>query len=118
MRDLLFQRLSSAVCGVVLLLALIVGDAARVDGQSLRTANSEEFVTVEVMRYRGSGKIRCMWHAGMPGPNGWITVTADTLTALYRGVNGASDVYRLEAIGNVVIASDKQTDMASGRFMI
>ena len=112
MRNLLFQRFSSAVCGVVLLLALIIGDAARVDGQSLRTANSEEApVTVEAddgiewiredQMYVARGNARA--------ERGGITVTADTLTALYRGVNGASDVYRLEAIGNVVIASDKQT---------
>ncbi|WP_420403359.1 LptA/OstA family protein [Nisaea sp.] len=40
---------------------------------------------------------------------GGVTVRADTLTALYRDANGATDIYRLEAIGNVVISSDKQT---------
>jgi len=40
---------------------------------------------------------------------GGVTVRADTLTALYRDANGATDIYRLEAIGHVVISSDKQT---------
>ncbi|UUX51758.1 hypothetical protein NUH88_08655 [Nisaea acidiphila] len=39
---------------------------------------------------------------------GGVTVEADTLTALYREQNGATDIYRLEAIGNVVISSEKQ----------
>lgn len=39
---------------------------------------------------------------------GGVTVEADTLTALYRDGNGATDIYRLEAIGNVVISSEKQ----------
>ena len=112
MRDLFFQRLSSSVCGLVLLLALTLGDAARVDGQSLRTANSDGGpVTVEAddgiewiredQMYVARGNAR----AERDG----VTVTADTLTALYRDINGTSDIYRLEAIGNVVIASDEQT---------
>lgn len=40
---------------------------------------------------------------------GGVTVLADTLTALYRDANGATDIYRLEAVGKVVISSDKQT---------
>lgn len=99
--------LAAAVC-----LAVIVEGAAGAYGQSLQAIDGEEApVTVEAdegiewireeRMYVARGNARA--------ERGGVTVAADTLTALYRDQNGATDIYRLEAIGNVVITSEKQT---------
>lgn len=112
MRNEFFQRPFSAVLGAVSFLAVILGGSDGVHGQSLQSADDQEApVTVEAddgiewiredQMYVARGNAKA--------ERGGVTVEADRLTALYRDVNGATDIYRLEAIGNVVITSEKQT---------
>lgn len=112
MRNEFFQRPFSAVLGAVSFLAVILGGSDGVHGQSLQSADDQEApVTVEAddgiewiredQMYVARGNAKA--------ERGGVTVEADRLTALYRDVNGTTDIYRLEAIGNVVITSEKQT---------
>ena len=110
--SLSFRAVLGAVSFLALMAAGIVSGPAPVHAQSLKAGNSDEApVTVEAddgiewiredQMYVARGNARA--------ERGGVTVAADTLTALYRETGGATDIYRLEAIGNVVITSEKQT---------
>lgn len=93
------------------LLSLLLGLALPAAAQTLPAAGGEQPVTVEADQgiewlrdqsmYVARGNARAV--------RGGVSVEADTLTALYREKDGATDIYRLEALGNVVIRSAEQT---------
>ena len=117
--SLSFRAVLGAVSFLALMAAGIVSGPAAVHAQSLKAGNSDEApVTVEAddgiewiredQMYVARGNARA--------ERGGVTVAADTLTALYRETGGATDIYRLEAIGNVVITSEKQTGYGRRRY--
>ncbi|MEO9902555.1 LptA/OstA family protein [Nisaea sp.] len=106
------DRHFGVVFGAMSLLAVLLCGSGDAYGQSLQSADGEDApVTVEAddgiewiredQMYVARGNARA--------ERGGVTVAADTLTALYRDKSGATDIYRLEAIGNVVISSEAQT---------
>lgn len=112
------MRISSAFCPscrhwlAVFTVCAVIGFAGTAAAQALTTGKDGEGpVTVEADNGIEWIRDQKMYVArgNAKAVRDGVTVHADTLTALYRDDKGATDIYRLEANGNVVISSDKQT---------
>ena len=112
MRDPLFGRRFGRFLSAAIVVAMTSWGSAGAYGQSLQSGDGDQGpVTVEAdngIEWIREDQMYVARGNAKAERNG-VTVRADTLTALYREQKGATDIYRIEAIGNVVITSEKQT---------
>lgn len=92
------------------LAALLAAGPAAAQGFNLSQNNNNE---IQVFADDGiewvSEANRVIAHGNAKATRGTVTVTADTLTAYYRDGDGGNEIWRLDADGNVTIATPTET---------